>query len=340
LDDCGTWCREEIAMKRWVVCAGLLFTLSSCGGAVVTPGHRGILFDPKAGGIRPDVLRPGYYAIGSCFLRWVCPQIDEFDITYTTHKEDIVASSSEGLVMETHIAIIFRPIESELFLLDTEVGPNYYDEVVGPEFRSASRGVLARHSYGDLQKANEKVEDEIEVDVRRRIKGKHVEIASVTIESVKYAPEISQAVQNKLIGEQEAARQRALVEADAARKKAEIQLQSEQERLRADASVQQKKNERTVAEHQAAIDKLKAESESSVRVTRAKGIAEETRLLAKAEAEKNAALTPLQVQMHAYDALGKLGGTGTTIYLGDWSHAPRFLFPNMGWQGAAYPPQQ
>jgi len=326
-------------MKWLLICAGLLFTLMGCGGAVVEPGHRGILFDPKAGGLRPEVLRPGYYPISSCFMRWVCPRIDEFDISYTTHKEDIIATSSEGLVMETHIAIIFRPIESELFLLDTEVGPNYYEEVLGPEFRSASRGVLARHSYGDLQKLNEKVEDEIEADVRRRIKDKHVEISSVTIEQVKYAPEISQAVQNKLIGEQEAARQRALIEADAARKKAEIQLQSEQERLRADASVQQKKNERIVAEHQSAIDKLKAESESAVRVTRAKGIAEETRLLAKADAEKNHALSPLQVQMHAYDALGKLGGSGTTIYLGDWSHAPRFLFPQMGWQGATYPPQ-
>ena len=319
-------------MKLLWMCAVGLGLLTGCGGAVVTPGHRGILFDPKAGGLRPEVLRPGYYPIGSCFLRWVCPRIDEFDISYTTHKEEIVASSVEGLVMRARIAVIYRPIESELFLLDTEVGPNYYEEVIGPEFRSASRGVLARHSYGDLQRVNEKMEDEIEADVRRRTKGKHVEVASVTIEQVDYAPEIAQAVQNRLIGEQEAARQRALVESDAARKKAEIQLHAEQERLRAEAAVQQKKNERLIAEQQAAIDRVKAETDASVRVTRAKGIAEETRLIAKADAEKNAALNPLVVQMHAYEALSKLGGTGTTVYLGDWSHAPRFLFPQLGWQ--------
>jgi hypothetical protein len=33
--------------------------------------------------------------------------------------------------------------------------------------------------------------------------------------------------------------------------------------------------------------------------------------------------------MHAYDALGHLGGTGTTIMLGDWSRTPQFLFPKM-----------
>jgi hypothetical protein len=33
--------------------------------------------------------------------------------------------------------------------------------------------------------------------------------------------------------------------------------------------------------------------------------------------------------MHAYDALGKLGGDGTTILLGDFAHIPNFLFPSV-----------
>jgi hypothetical protein len=36
------------------------------------------------------------------------------------------------------------------------------------------------------------------------------------------------------------------------------------------------------------------------------------------------------VQMHAYDALGQLGGKGTNIMLGEWSHVPNFLFPHYG----------
>jgi hypothetical protein len=37
----------------------------------------------------------------------------------------------------------------------------------------------------------------------------------------------------------------------------------------------------------------------------------------------------MQVMMHAYDALGQLGGSGTTIVLGDWAHVPSFLFPRV-----------
>jgi hypothetical protein len=33
------------------------------------------------------------------------------------------------------------------------------------------------------------------------------------------------------------------------------------------------------------------------------------------------------VQAAGYEALGKLGGNGTTIFLGDWSRAPQFLWP-------------
>ncbi len=333
------WKGMEVRMKQLLICAALICV--GCGGAVVEPGHRGLLFDPKAGGNRHEILAPGYYKLDACFLRWVCPRIDQFDITYQTHKEDIQTVSAEGLIMNTKIAIIYRPIVSELYELNTEIGPNYYEEVVGPEFESAARGVFAHHSYLELAGQNEKVEDEVEADVRRRTKGKHVEVASVTIEGIAYAPEIATAVQMKLIGEQEAARQKAVLEADAKRKKSEIEFQTEQARLKAELSVRQKKDERVIAEEQATIDKVKSEAEASQRLTRARAEAEETKILAKAEVERRKAeastLTPLMVQMHAYDALGKLGGSGTTIMLGDFSRVPAFLFPNFGYGGYMTP---
>jgi len=55
--------------------------------------------------------------------------------------------------------------------------------------------------------------------------------------------------------------------------------------------------------------------------------------MAKAHAEErkaeSAGVTPMEVMVHAYDALGHLGGTGTTIVLGDWAHVPNFLFPRV-----------
>lgn len=52
-----------------------------------------------------------------------------------------------GRELLLRFAVIYRPIVSELSRLDTEIGQNYYEEVVGPEFRSVARGVFARHSW-------------------------------------------------------------------------------------------------------------------------------------------------------------------------------------------------
>ncbi len=311
--------------------------------AVVQPGHRGILFDPMFG-LKHEVLAPGYYHLANSCKEMKCPRVDDFDVTYSTAKEQVRAHSTEGLGLDTHMAIIYRPVISELFQLDTEVGANYYDEVVGHEVRSAAIGVLARHSYTELRVHNREIEDEIEKEVRERIKGKHVEIDSITME-IDYAPEIEQAMRAKAVGEQDAARQKAFLENDALKRKLELEHSAEQSRLKAEAEARQtkltneadllgKQHELEMAKEQAALDKVSAEGDAISRITRAKTQAEEMRLLAKGQADKNRAeglaVTPLMVQMHAYDALGQLGGKGTQIMLGDWSHVPNFLFPHMG----------
>jgi regulator of protease activity HflC (stomatin/prohibitin superfamily) len=309
----------------------LALVLASGCGYVVEPGHRGLLFNPRRGGLQHEVLSEGWHRVG------VYGRVDDFDVTYSTKHEDLRTISAEGLSLGVRVCIIYRPVVSELYDLDVEIGRNYYDEVVGPEFRTATRGVFARHSYLEVQRINEKLEDEIEAEVRRRINGKHVEISSVTMEAVDYAPEIAAAVRAKLVGEQEAIRRKAQLDADALRQKLELEHEAEREKLQTEAELRKKEKERHLAEEQAAIDRVQADAEAQTRVTRAKAEAAAISTLAEAQAKQKRAeaqaLTPLMVQMHAYDALSHLGGSGTTIMLGDWSHVPNFLFPGLsGWR--------
>ncbi len=325
-------------MQRGLVGLAFVACLSSTGCAyqVLEPGHRGLRFEPQEG-LHHEVLQPGKHNLGWCFLR-DCGRIDDFDVTYSTQREEIITSSSEGLALDLRLAVIFRPVVSELYELDSEVGPNFYEEVVGPEFRSASRGVFARHSYTELAVKNEKIEDEIEAEVRRRTRGKHVEIASITLEQIGYAPEIAKAVRERIIGEQEAVRQKAAMENDAIRQRLSLEQEAAKTKLRienaqaetrmqTELELQKKKNERAVAEEQAALEKANAQA----LLAHSRAEAESIAILARAHAEENRAqtltLSPLSVQMAAYEALGKLGGTGTTIMLGDFSRAPQFLFP-------------
>ena len=298
-------------MKKLLIC--VLFAATACG-ATIEPGHRGLLFNPRSGGLQHEVLPPGRVYTG------FFGRLEDFDVTYSTRKEEITTTSAEGLRLDLRISLIFRPVIAELYELDTEIGPSYYEEVVGPEFRSAARGVFMRHSYLDLQKQNEAVENEIETDLRRRISGKHIEVSSVTLESLSYAPEISRAVQEKLVGEQDTARQKVILDNEALRRKLELEHEAERERMKAEADLREAERQVGVAKAQAELGRIKAESEALIRVTKAKADAEAKR----AEA---GALTPLVVMMRAYEALAELGKSGATIYLGDFSHVPAFLFP-------------
>jgi regulator of protease activity HflC (stomatin/prohibitin superfamily) len=193
-------------------------------GAVIEPGHRGLLFDPRRGGLQREVLMPGQHSVG------LSGHIEDFDITYSTRREPLHAITQEGLTVDLSLAIIYRPIISELYELDSEIGRNYYDEVVGPELRSAARGVVATHSYTELPKRDAGLENEIERTLRARITHRHVEVSAVIVEAIKLAPEVEDAVRGRLAAEQKARREK--MEADRAWERERIELERNVERRR------------------------------------------------------------------------------------------------------------
>jgi regulator of protease activity HflC (stomatin/prohibitin superfamily) len=199
----------------------------ACGGTMIEPGHRGLVFDPSRGGLQREVIAPGVYRGPG--------RIDDFDVTYSTGAEAIHAMTSEALPIDVRVSVIYRPIVAELYQLDAEIGPRYYDEVVGPEFRAAVRAALARHSYVDLPKTNEKLEDEIEDELRRRVHGKHIEIASVTFESLALPPEIANAVRERIVARENAEKERAAAEAAWQKEKLELERNVVRRRLEHEA---------------------------------------------------------------------------------------------------------
>jgi regulator of protease activity HflC (stomatin/prohibitin superfamily) len=347
------------AMKTMTMtCSALVLAAGAttgCATATIEPGHRGLYFAPTGGGLKREVLQPGRYRLGWCFLYCTSNRVDDFDVTYSTRTEDIRTQSLEGLDISLRLSVIYRPVVTELYQLDTEIGPNYYDEVIGPEFKSACRGVFARHSYAELQRKNETIENEVEAEVRRRTGGRHVEISSVTLETVSYAPEIAEKIRQKISGEQEAARQQAAISwdaekkkqiatAEAAQKKLALEQEAEQQKLeltkqaetarfKAEQQLAALETQKKVTKAESEMSRLRAQTEAEKKIIEAKADAEAAKQMARAHAEEQraetAGVTPMQVAMHAYDALSHLGGSGTTIVLGDWAHVPNFLFPRV-----------
>jgi prohibitin 2 len=213
------------------------FTLGGCAYATVEPGHRGLMFEPNRGGLQHEVLQPGRYRLG------MSARVDDFPVTYSSHVETVQSVSSEGLSVEVRISVIVRPILSELYQLDTEIGPNYYDEVVGPEARSATRDLVAREPVHALMKPSEKLEDEIESSVRERIRGKHVEVASVVVEGVTFAKELADAMRARVAADQRAATERHDEELRAEQKTQDLEEEYAQKRAELEAALARRRAE-------------------------------------------------------------------------------------------------
>jgi hypothetical protein len=366
-----------------------------CAGVTINPGHRGILFDPTRTGIQPEVLKPGWVETTCAF--WTpsgqCRRVDDYDVTYQTSEEQFHVISKEGLPMDVQIAASYRPIVSELYLLDTEIGPHYFEKVIGPEFRNAAIGVFSKESYQDLQRQNGDIESKIEKRLRERLKGKHLEVSSVFIQHVSYEPTILQEQQQEVVSRQqlqtseqlrankyeeekqrlklqtetkqlEIEAQKQLLAAETEKTKLELQATADQkklegttqlelakleaqqkaeaEKIRLESELRNKQAEKKMTQEQAQIDQLKAQAAATVLVAQAEGESKSRLLKAQAlEAEnkaEGAKVTPMEVEKHAYDALGKLGGQGTTILLGDPSKLPGWLFPKVPGFTSAYNP--
>jgi regulator of protease activity HflC (stomatin/prohibitin superfamily) len=182
-----------VTLRRLALSVLAVLALTGCAHTTIEPGHRGLLFDPSRGGLQSEVLAPGVYRVGGS------ARVEDFDVTYSTRHEKVGAISSEGLSFELVVGVIYRPIIAELYALDTEIGPAYYDEVVGPEARSAIRGVVARTSFTALIPQASTVEDAIEREIRARVAGKHVEIASVVVEKLDLPPEVAAAMRRRAL---------------------------------------------------------------------------------------------------------------------------------------------
>jgi regulator of protease activity HflC (stomatin/prohibitin superfamily) len=319
--------------------------------------------------------------------------VDDFDVTYQTSREEMHVLSKEGLPLDAHVAVSYRPIVSELYLLDTEIGPGYFQEVIAPEFHSAAIGVFSRESYADLQRNNGVIEDKMEKALRERLKGKHVEVSSVLIERVNYDPKIMDSQKERVVSQEETLASKQLLENQAAQEKRKIELQTEaiqtraahkktelkaeteqkkleleaqaeqrelqlkteltlkkleiqrdtdEEKFRIDSELRNKQAEKKITVEQGQIDRMKAGADADAEIAKARGDSESKLAMARATAEEKKAeaadITQNTVMMHAYDALGNLGGKGTTILLGDWAKLPNWLFPKMpGFQTAMTP---
>ena len=244
----------------------LLMVESGCG-TTVHPGQRGLRWYPLTEGLTTETLKSGFY--------WRAPWNDVFtyDIRWQSYVENVDALSSDDLLVKLRAAIIMRPLPEEVYFLAQEIGPDFYPRVVKPELLAAVRSVVSNYVMVNVPEQSAEIAAKVQAVVVDKLKGRHLEIASVALADIELAKIVLEAVERKQAKEQEK---------------------------------EQKEFELVIAERDAEIMRRRAKGEGdSIRI-RSEGEAEGLRIRAtgQAKAQETIArtLTPDYLRFKLYDS--------------------------------------
>jgi regulator of protease activity HflC (stomatin/prohibitin superfamily) len=177
--------------------------LPGCRCPTVESGHRGIVFKTLGGGTSKEVLGEGMHFIP------VWNHVIQYDTRVHEMKEQLAVLSSNGLTIRVDASLRFRPKTEELFELQTQIGPDYDQKVIGPVVRSEARKVFGRYQPEEIYSTRrEEIERQIYEEVTKALEGKHVVVEAILIRDVDLPEAIKSAISDKLAEEQRSQKMR------------------------------------------------------------------------------------------------------------------------------------
>jgi len=233
----------------------LLVFVSSCA-TVVDPGKVGLKWYPISEGLCDVPLKNGLY------MHFPWNDVIQYSLQWRSYSEKVDVLTKDDLHVEVVTSVIVRPIESEIYKLQLEIGNDFYPNVVKPKFQTVVRSELANYIMVEIPENSVKIEERITAKLKERIKGRHLEIDSVTLNHIEYTAGMLKAIEGKLAKEQEQT---------------------------------QKQFELEIAKTDADITRVRAKGEADAIVIRARAEAESQKII-------DATLTKRFIQFKAFDS--------------------------------------
>jgi prohibitin 1 len=209
----------QLQPYRWVIflpaiLAVILFSMVK----IVPPGHVGVLI--LFGKIHGSITEG---------LHLVNPLVSMELMNVRTQEvfEHAEAPSREGLNIVLEVSCLYHLNPQEAVTVYRQIGPNYREIVVKPQFRSAIRGVTVRHDAKDLYTSSrEMITNEIFEGLVTDLNKRGIMVENILLRRIQLPQSVVEAINSKLAAEQEAQRMRFVLakeEQEAERKRIEAQ---------------------------------------------------------------------------------------------------------------------
>ena len=207
--------RRAMWMVPLVMSAGLL--ASGCGMTMIEDGQVGVRAD--FGSIKDEPLGPGWH--------WYIPLfswIETWDIKTQELKEVSNVPSSEGLISQLDVSVLYNIPSEHAVLVRKTIGSDYGNTVLEPYTREAIRNVVSGYAVKALfsDAGRKEIGENILAFLKEKLEPRRIVVQDVLLRDVRLPPTFAQSIEAKLRAEQESLQKE--FELTKAKKDAEIEI--------------------------------------------------------------------------------------------------------------------
>ena len=231
-------------------------------GASIRPGEAGLKYKAlRTPALGRTIYESGYYPL------WSWNRMVVYDVTTQSQTTQIHVLTKDNLHVPATVTVTYHPDRKRLYELHTEIGPNYYDELIGPAFVTLVRGEFSQHLHNDLSSDGSVIEGEVKARLQAMVKDRYLVIDQVAINHIDYDDTVTRAISGKIATKQ----------------------QAEQKKIEVEVALRNAEIARTTAQGVSDATRIQAEGDASAIVLRGKA-------QAQAQEAVNKTLTPRYLQ--------------------------------------------
>lgn len=216
---------------RSMAVACLAFVMSGCGVHTVDTGHRGIKV--SFGQVEGDPLPEGLYFVNpfTTSIHEINTQVQKWDADSKTYTKDVQTA-------DVNFTLNYKLRQSEVGNVYRTVGEDWEQKLIGQVVHQDIKDVIAQWDAVDLIANRQKASDSIAALVTADLDKKGIDVTGFFLTGVTYSPEFNNAVEAKVIAQQnalQAQNKTEQIKQEASQKVISAQAEAESMKIRATA---------------------------------------------------------------------------------------------------------
>jgi len=175
----------------------VVVVMLASGTYVVQPGYRGV--EVTLGKVSPE-FKPEGFGLKKPFISDIRPM----SVRQQTHAMPAECYSSDLQQVKTELYVLFRVPEHSVVKIFKEYAGEPFDSLIAPRVLEALKEVAATRSAEEIGKQREQIKRRALEITQRKIGTNLLDIVDLVLYNITLSPELEQAIELKMVQEQEA----------------------------------------------------------------------------------------------------------------------------------------